>query len=643
MPATTHPIADGPDPSDERAPLLPIGDDNGSAASRPDSTDAAPRSVSPELLALFAKPWYQRAPLVAVMLGSLIPIVFLLACVPSSTQAVMTWACDRELQLHPELVLGLAEGDPRSLCTGAAGGLELLVQKRASSVISTGSTLSSILTLFTTSIWGVMCDVLGRLPVFRISLIAYAALLLGSASLALAPLHWNPGLYYFFYAFAGVLGGVNTLNIALNAYLTDLTLDHERGEMFGMFQGLLSCTAMVSPLLGAWIVSATGGAVAPLLVVGTLVVGTSPLLFLAIREPPRTGPRPAMSLAVVKAMLLNPFAALDVFRPRWAPGSLYRFYLVIVWILLQLAETLAMNTWTLFTALQFGWGGVEWSLVMTGKSALAAFLTMVAYPLLARFLGRWLQVDQVSVEPSGSHARESEDEDVQVNGDATDANTLLNSASATRRKHAYRRGASPVDSGAGTAYDHGDHDDENDATSVAGSTMTSDTASLLSVREAEELAMREYDRRIKASALDTPSIAFTSFIDCVALIAQGLARTGGMFAVASLIRSATSLVTPIRSAQLSRLVPPNMVGRLFAAEALVTAAASIPIPMLANWLYRESLKRDPSAGGPVLPGGDLFFVAAAFSLVAFVSSTVVSVLVERHRRQARAKTTAVSP
>ncbi|ORZ40594.1 major facilitator superfamily domain-containing protein [Catenaria anguillulae PL171] len=614
----------------EETPLL---------AQSPNSTITIEDNDDAKLAALFAVPWYRRAPLVQVLIFTILPLIALIASIPTQSQAVLNWACDYELSLrgqHNALPIVPLQDGLRSDCfpSSAAAlatdndGLGLAVQQRASTVLATSTLLLSITTMFTTSVWGKLTDTFGRLPSLRAGMLSFAALTSCSLSYVVLPVTWNPWTTYVLSVTSGLLGGMSTFDIAISAYVTDLTKDDERAAMFGLVQGLIAGAAMVAPVLGAWIVWMSYGSPVPLLVGALATVGLSIAAFAFAWEPKRTMPK--LTRADVVAMVLNPFASLAVFRPKWAPGAMYRLYLLAVSMCGAIMVGLIENVWTLYTAFNFGWGQLDWSVMMTVLSGMSAGLLVVGYPLVARVFRKYTVVPKLP--GVGSDDVQEDEEELTIAVD--DAG----SSSTTRVKAGTVDSEMVVEQASSANYD--DADVCEDPTSVcdplisssASSTSTSTAADQSKQPPSSADPLSVYDHYISATRLDTPAIAFSCLLSLLGMLIQSFAHTGPLFFSGSLLRSFSAIVQPIRSAMLTRLVPATHTGQMFSAMSLVMAGVSVPTPVIANWIYRRSLEAR-AAGGIVLPGADVFLVAAGVAGVGFVLSVGAAVGVEVVRRR----------
>ncbi|KAI9220070.1 hypothetical protein BC828DRAFT_384396 [Blastocladiella britannica] len=596
---------------------VPVGanqnaDENGALPPTPDGPDDSAAA------AYLAKPWHHRIPLLTLFASGIFAFTFFFMCVPSLSQISMDWACDMELadmtdaQLR-KLGMGSIPDDLRDLCTVKGSLLELAVQKRASSVRANTSFLESLFTLITCSLWGKICDRVGRVFVFRISVLCCILALTGPLSMRVLPLAWNPGLSYVSAVLSGLLGGLPGVSLALSSYVTDSSNADERITLFGLLQGMISVSGMISPLLGTGVLMLVGGNIVPLYALSISGMLAIVVFLQAVPEAPSAqNVRAPLYPREMFDIVANPFASLALFAPSPLPSAMYRFYIACVIVLVMVGETLFGNVWTLYSALHWNWSTPEWSALLTAKAASSAVLLLVGSPILARLIERAeAPSETVILERGGSCGG-----DVDVLSDSDNDDTTS-------------RGS--VDSTVGNPEEHDAEirellllqEDQDQVTPLIPADMVADTSD-------DDLA--EFDTKLNVGVFGTPALALTCLIDFIGLAIQTFARTGALFGFGSMFRVAASVVEPIQSSLLTRLVPASHIGALFAGTNLVGAITRVAVPVVANWIYNLSLERDRDSGW-WLPGADVFAVSAVASLIGFVGSVVVSVLVVNYTRK----------
>ena len=112
-------------------------------------------------------------------------------------------------------------------------------------MISLGTTLFSLLWLFSTPILGAISDKYGRKNVLLVSVIS------SLMSYGLIRISWNVRLYLF----AQIINGAAAGNIgSIQSILSDISKDHkERAANFGMFGAVFGLWFIIGPAIGWWL------------------------------------------------------------------------------------------------------------------------------------------------------------------------------------------------------------------------------------------------------------------------------------------------------------------------------------------------------------------------------------------------------
>ncbi|KNE56771.1 hypothetical protein AMAG_02547 [Allomyces macrogynus ATCC 38327] len=321
----------------------------------------------------------------------------------------------------------------------------------------------------------------------------------------------------------------------------------------------------------------------------------------------------------------NPLSALFVLAPSRRPGAIYRVFLIVFTALTAVADLMSSVIWMLFATYHFAWTPASTGALLTARSALAAVLVMASGPAI-RFLAVSLR------ERAPAHPQR--DSGIPAAVDDAGVDFAVNSSSGSSRTSARHD------------LDLADDKDDADASTplLADSHRAPDHDDHLAPHH-------HYDDALPATRWDTPILAFTAFINVVALAIMGTGRSAAVFTVGYMTQSLTTLAVPVRDTLLSKLVPGTQLGQLMAANQLITSLMSAVAPALANAVYAWSLQTGEAGTGAVgeehgpvavrqlvVPGGMVFIVAAAFALVAFVLAAGVAVWV----RGVRAKMLAVA-
>ena len=110
-----------------------------------------------------------------------------------------------------------------------------------------------------------------------------------------------------------------------------------------------------------------------------------------------------------------------------------------------------------------------------------------------------------------------------------------------------------------------------------------------------------------ADRIDLTVIRVSVMFDLLGYVGFGLARTGSAFLAAGVFAAFGSMASPTLASALTKHVPPDRIGRLLGASALLHAVARVGGPAIFNGVYYLTVKRFPQAIFVVL--------VALFSLV----------------------------
>ncbi|KAJ3350451.1 hypothetical protein GGF32_004849 [Allomyces javanicus] len=595
---------------------------HGASAIAASSDDEASATMAADLAALLARPWYRRGPIVILAALAFFVLVAFMACVPAVNQATLDWACDFERMRNGVVIDDASEckSDPH---------LAVRVQKRASGLLSTGLFWMGIISMLTTSFWGHLCDTHGRVFMVRVGFLAFMSIQTASLAIVTAPTSAVAPIYYTMYIFAGLCGGMGASMLGLKPYVSDMTFPHERPAVFGAIQGAIMLGVVAAPIAGGTVISLVGGHPAPLLISALVVLVVAFLVSGVLREV--RPPAPSTTTLWDRVWKSNPLSALFVLAPSHRPGAIYRVFLIVFTALTTVADLMSSVIWMLFVTYHFAWTPASTGALLTARSALAAVLVMASGPAI-----RLLAVSLRKRAP----AHPQHDSGIPAAVDDAGVDSAVSSSSASSRTSAR------LDPDADE-----DKDDANASTPLlADHHRAPDHDDHLTPHH-------HYDDALPATRWDTPILAFTAFINVVALTIMGTGRSAAVFTVGYMTQSLTTLAVPVRDTLLSKLVPGTQLGQLMAANQLITSFMSAVAPALANAIYAWSLQTGEAGAGSVnvlvgmvdehgpvavqqlvMPGGMVFVVAAMFALVAFVLAAGVAVWV----RTVRAKMLAVA-
>ncbi|KAJ3371694.1 hypothetical protein GGF31_002673 [Allomyces arbusculus] len=620
-------LEDDTDRNDPTGHVQHVDTSRGAPTTASSSDNDASATLAADLAALLAKPWYRRGPIVILAALAFFVLVAFMACVPAVNQATLDWACDFE-RMHDGTVIGDAtecKSDPH---------LAVRVQKRASGLLSTGLFWMGIISMLTTSFWGHLCDTHGRVFIVRVGFLAFMSIQTASLAVVTAPTSAVAPIYYTMYIFAGLCGGMGASMLGLKPYVSDMTFPHERPAVFGAIQGAIMLGVVAAPIAGGTIISVVGGRPAPLLISALVVLIVAFLVSGVLREV--RPPAPSTASLWDRVWKSNPLSALFVLAPSRRPGAIYRLFLIIFTALTTVADLMSSVIWMLFVTYHFAWTPSSTGALLTARSALAAVLVMASGPAI-RFVAVSLR-ERAPVPPR----RES---DARAAVDETDVDSAVNSSSSSSR-------TSP-------RLDPEVNDDKDDAD--ASTPLLADHHHHAADHDEHPGPPHHYDDALPATRWDTPILAFTAFINVVALNIMGTGRTATIFTIGYMTQSLTTLAVPVRDTLLSKLVPGTQLGQLMAANQLITSFMSAVAPALANAIYAWSLQTGEAGAGSVnvlamtvdehgpvavrqlvKPGGMVFVVAAMFALVAFVLAAGVAVWVRAVRAKVLAVVTATA-
>ncbi|WP_150879570.1 MFS transporter [Staphylococcus aureus] len=144
--------------------------------------------------------------------------------------------------------------------------------------------------------------------------------------------------------FARIIAGTTQSTDAVsNAYAADITAPEDRAKVFGQFGIAFGMGFIIGPLLGGWLANISINT--PFYVVGVLALINGIYgLFMVPESLPKEKRSP---LSLRRA---NPLSSIMVLIRRRDIG-----FLIVVWILFQLAFAMMIESWVLYTNFRYDW------------------------------------------------------------------------------------------------------------------------------------------------------------------------------------------------------------------------------------------------------------------------------------------------